>query len=249
MNHRSSTNDAPERVSSKIQRELGRGPQGPPPHIPEVEPRLRIDDDGNIVDHPDDELDDFVDDDQTSRGAETRVLPFIEKVVARLLNRFRSEIADLGDLARDLSPARQVPCETCSHDGCNHFHEPDDMNSQDVSDYLGVKLSTIYAWLHRQRITRPLSETPHLWDSHVIACHKHDQKLVFSTAQYNPAEHRQLLKKARAENERKRKATSAKRSAHMVRENARRRAEKAAPQRPKLATNSTHTRTSRTRKR
>lgn len=211
---------------------------------PEVGPRLRIDRNGNYVD----EFGRRVDDRSTTHApvSISSARAFAELVAMYVVDKVQKNIANLIQTAQETMLSDNLFCAICSHDDCKHFHQLDDYSVADLVEYLGVEKSTVYTWLYHQRITRPVSENPHLWDPHVIACFKHDKKIVFSSPQYDQAEHQRLLVMGHAEHEKKRKVKSAKLSAHMVRENARRRATK---RRSQPTRKSTHTRTPRSRKR
>lgn len=220
--------DARERAknSSDILRGLGRGPAGPPARIPRVSSRLALDE-YDEDDEP--SFDDFIDDDDYVNHRRRASLTFsgrhladlTKQIAASVLDQLREEFASLVEKATSITDADRAFCPICSHGSCRHFHSPNDYSVTDVADYLGVQKSTIYTWNHRQEITTPVSENPHLWDPHVIACFKHDQKLVFpNTAVYDRDEHLRLLKARAGELAAKKAATHAKRSAHAVRLNA-----------------------------
>ena len=192
--------------------------------IPAVESRLRIDDNDNFID----ELGRVVDDRFSARrvsasapvSAEVEAL--IERTVERLYRRFGSELGNLVELQREIEGDDYVFCHLCSHDACKHYHARRPYSRADVESYIPTTKQTIYSWLHDGAMPRPISGPPYEWDQHAIACFKLD-KVIFSNGHYDKAEHLRLLKTARVEQEAKRKAKSAKLSAHMVRENARRR--------------------------
>jgi hypothetical protein len=243
-NHYTTADDR-RAATSEILRGLGRGPGHSAPTITAVEPRLRIEDDDFI-------LDDFDEDDDPPRPsssarrtpAHTRGLDpaTLRQIATEVLDMFREELSSLLDLSATAANDRRLFCPICGHDGCKHYHAKDEYTVRDLVDYLGVEKSTIYTWIYHGRISRPVSENPHLWDPHVIGCFKHDNKLVFEDAVYDPEEHERLLWAQKTMLSKKRAATHAKRSAHAVRRNAARR-KKPSPKK------STHTRTSRSKKR
>jgi hypothetical protein len=162
---------------------------------------------------------------------------FANLVAQGVLGLLRNEIADLVDSSK-VEGDERIFCAICSHDDCKHFHALTDYSVPDIVEYLAVEKSTIYTWLYKERITRPVSESPHLWDPHVIGCFKHDRKLVFPSPIYDRTQHLRLLREARATTAAKKAATHAKRSAHAMRLNARRKTTRKA-QHPKKISKAT----------
>lgn len=137
-----------------------------------------------------------------------------------IYERFEGNLANLVERNAELL-ANDVACPTCSHDGCLHVHPSEEMTGADVEAYLGCTRSTRHTWLHKGEMPPPISSTtPYRWNPHVIACFKHDKRLIFESGQYDRSEHLRLFPLAVAEHEQRRQATSAKLSAHMVRRNA-----------------------------
>jgi hypothetical protein len=218
-------------VTRSILRDLGKSPaRAGIPALPTTpEPRLRIDDDGNFID----EFGHVVDDRFSARRASasaplsSEIEALIERTVERLYRRFGGELGNLVELQREIEGDDYVFCRTCSHDDCKHYHARRPYARVDVERYVPATKLTIYSWLHDGAMPRPISGPPYEWDPHAIACFKYDH-VALPNGHYDRAEHLRLLKVTGLEREAKRKAKSAKLSAHMVRENARRRKAKRA---------------------
>lgn len=146
----------------------------------------------------------------------------------------------------------RIACSECSVGDRRSVHPFHDMTTEDVRIFMGWKSkAAIYARTQDGKMPPPVSAiTPHSYDPHVIALLR-DQSIVFPQPRYDRNVHLALLPKVEAERAKKKNEFRRKQSAHMVRENARRRAERVPerpPQKRKPTTKSTHTRTSRTKK-
>lgn len=194
--------------------------KGTGPAIPRIASRLRIDDDGNFIDDTGNVVDERF-------SAKRRAFPIgaeiFEALIEQMYARFREELADYVQQASSNINTDYLYCAICSHDGCAHHHANEPYNREAIEAFMPTTSSTIYSWLHDKRMPAPISGPPYEWDPHAIACFKYDDKLVFQNGHYDRDEHLRLLEVVREEREAKRAAKSRKLSAHMVRENARRR--------------------------
>lgn len=120
-----------------------------------------------------------------------------------------------------------VVCTVCAVGGRCHTHPFGDMTTKAVCDFTGWKEGTIYTRTQDGQMPPPVSAgIPHTYDPHVIALLRYDG-IVFPQARYSRDIHLDLLRKVEVERAKKKADFHEKQSAMMVRENARRAAERA----------------------
>jgi hypothetical protein len=205
--YKSTNNDA----AQAILRGLGKSPDRDPnyvPAIPAVGPRIAF----------------F--DQKHERASRTQIAQLDETTIAKIAEAIyrllEENLANLVELNTEIA-GDTIKCPICSHGNCHHFHQRGEMTGAEVEEYLGCTRSTRNTWLHRGEMPKPVSATtPYRFCPHVIACFHYDKRVILPNGRYDRDEHLRLVPIAGAEDERKRTARGEKLSAHMRRENARR---------------------------
>jgi|GEM_PF-4125892 len=179
----------------------------------------------------------------------------IAQLAKAIYGRLEKNMAALVEFSAKQADGK-VECSVCTDGDHRHIHPFDDMTVKDICAYTEWKPSAIYARTKNGRMPPPVSAiTPHTYDPHCIALLK-EHGLVFPQSRYDRDVHLALLPRVEAERAAKKRAFSKKQSAMMKRENKKRAAERekqkntaTTPAKKPSPKKSTHTRTSRAKKR
>lgn len=161
------------------------------PPVPAVEPRLRIDADGNYV--------------EIASSAHAPVV------------RREDFPATVPTYNREL----EVFCSKCSHDGCAHYHLPYERLSRvEAQGFLNFTENTLFTKHSRDEMPHAVAGPPLEFDAHSLAAFKFDFVVIPGRRAYDRASHLAAIPAAQMEHERRRREKSEKLSAHMRRRHA-----------------------------